>query len=317
MEKFTCRICGATSDEHRKYIVSEMMFGFKDSFTYFQCSRCRCLQIAELPCNIEKYYPSQYYSYTPKPRKRAKNPVEKALRRFKDRHTVFGRGMFGSLVHAVSPNTKLMALAPLALSLQSRILDVGCGDGWRLYALREIGFEHVLGIDPFLREDILYDNGVRVESKNIHAIGGTWDVIMFHHSFEHVPDPYETLQAAARLLAPGGSLLIRVPTVSSYAWEHYQENWFQLDAPRHYSLHSIESMNILAEKTGFIVKDVIFDSTIDQFQGSEQYARGVPFVAQGADRPFARAQIRSWKQQAKKLNREKRGDQAAFYLVRK
>jgi SAM-dependent methyltransferase len=201
--------------------------------------------------------------------------------------------------------------------LQTRILDVGCGAGWRLYALREIGFENVMGIDPFLPADILYKNGVRVQKINIHEVTGTWDLIMYHHSFEHVPDPIHNLQIVARLLASGGCCLIRIPTVSSYAWEHYRENWFQLDAPRHFYLHSVESMNVLAERTGFIVNDIVFDSRAEQFQASEQYSRGVPFASQGKDRFFAQSQIRAWKRQAKTLNREKKGDQAVFYLMKK
>lgn len=317
MEYCTCTICGTRSGKHRKFVVSEMMFGFKDQFTYFQCSRCRCLQIADPPGNIEKYYPEQYYSFTPKQRKWLKHPVEKVLRRFQDYYTVFNSGIIGSLVNALSPNKKLCALNRIEISLQTRILDVGCGDGWRLCALREIGFEQVMGADPFLREDIVYENGVRVEKKTIHEITGMWDLILYHHSFEHVPDPCESLQTAARLLTPGGCCLIRIPTVSSYAWEHYRENWFQLDAPRHFYLHSIKSMNILAEKAGFFIKNIVYDSTVDQFQGSELYARGVPFVSQGPGRVFTKSQIRAWKRQAIKLNREKRGDQAAFYLIKK
>jgi SAM-dependent methyltransferase len=294
-----------------------MMFGFHERFTYFQCSRCRCLQIADKPLNMDKYYPPQYYSFIPKPGKEVKNPFEKALRRFQDHHTVFKQGIFGFVVSNFFPNRKLIALAKLELSLQTRILDVGCGAGWRLNALREIGFEHVMGIDPFLPADILYKNGVRVQKINIHEVTGTWDLIMYHHSFEHVPDPIHNLQIVARLLASGGCCLIRIPTVSSYAWEHYRENWFQLDAPRHFYLHSAESMNVLAERTGFIVNDIVFDSRAEQFQASEQYSRGVPLAAQGKDRFFAQSQIRAWKRQAKTLNRERKGDQAVFYLMKK
>ncbi len=291
------------------------MFGYRDRFDYFQCSSCKCLQIVEIPPDMSKYYPSHYYSFTPKQRRFKNNPVVRALRRLQDHYTVFNSGLMGSLVFALSPNKKLAPLAKIGLSRDSRILDVGCGDGWRLNALREIGFRKVLGIDPYIQNDIRYDNGVRVLKQTINDATGEWDLIMYHHSFEHVPDPVKDLQAVSRLLPSGGRCLIRVPTVSSFAWEEYRENWVQLDAPRHYTLPSIEGMNVLAAKTGFLVQDVVFDSTKDQFQGSELYKRGLPLAS--GETAFTPCQIKRWKRQARKLNKGNRGDQAAFYLIKK
>jgi SAM-dependent methyltransferase len=161
----------------------------------------------------------------------------------------------------------------------------------------------------------MYENGVRVLKRSVHEVAGEWDLIMYHHSFEHVPDPLRELTAVSRLLVPGGCCLLRVPTVASYAWEHYREHWVQLDAPRHYYLHSVKSIDLLAANTGFKLRNVVFDSTKDQFQGSELYAKGIP-LASGKG-VFSSSQERRWKRAARKLNREERGDQAAFYLIKK
>jgi len=45
------------------------------------------------------------------------------------------------------------------------------------------------------------------------------------------------MEKAAKV--PGGWCVIRIPTVSSFAWEHYREQWVQLDAPRHFFLHKV------------------------------------------------------------------------------
>jgi 2-polyprenyl-3-methyl-5-hydroxy-6-metoxy-1,4-benzoquinol methylase len=312
-KKSACRICGVIAD-NRFYTVREMMFGTGDAFAYFQCSACACLQIAEIPPDISRYYPADYYSFTPKRRLFRNNSIDRAMRRFQDRSTVFSRGALGSIVSRFSPNKKLTALARVSLSVESRVLDVGCGDGWRLSALREIGFRNVLGIDPFLAHDLEHENGVQVLKRSIHQMTGEWDLVMYHHSFEHVPDPRGDLSAVSRLLRKGGCCLIRIPTVSSYAWEHYRENWVQLDAPRHYHLHSLKSMGLLAAECGFVLSAVVFDSTKDQFQGSELYQKGVPLVS--GNGVFSRSQERQWKREAGKLNRAQRGDQAAFYLIK-
>jgi 2-polyprenyl-3-methyl-5-hydroxy-6-metoxy-1,4-benzoquinol methylase len=229
--------------------------------------------------------------------------------------TVFNRSLAGIVFGKVFRNRKLVSLSAIPLNRESRILDVGCGAGERIYALREIGFRNVSGVDPYIGGDIEYANGVKIAKKPVHDLQGTWDVIMYHHAFEHVPEPVAELHAVARLLRPGGVCLLRIPTVSSFAWEHYREYWYQIDAPRHAFLHSVESVALLAERTGFRVEKVVHDSTADQFARSEEYKKGIPF-ASGASAGFSRSQRNRWRRQANRLNAENRGDQAAFYLVR-
>lgn len=96
---------------------------------------------------------------------------------------------------------------------------------------------------------------------------------MFHHSFEHISDPLEALETVRSLLAPNGRCLIRVPVVS-WARNEYGANWVQIDAPRHFFLHTEKSMEILAEKVGLEITRVEYDSTEFQFWGSELSKRG-------------------------------------------
>jgi hypothetical protein len=48
MTKMICRIC-TNAENNREFRVREIMFGFRDEVSYFECSRCGCLQIAEIP----------------------------------------------------------------------------------------------------------------------------------------------------------------------------------------------------------------------------------------------------------------------------
>ncbi len=50
----TCRICGETGDFPR-YQVREMMFGFRDTFSYHQCTVCGCLQIDQIPSDMQRF----------------------------------------------------------------------------------------------------------------------------------------------------------------------------------------------------------------------------------------------------------------------
>ncbi len=147
---------------------------------------------------------------------------------------------------------------------------------------------------------------------------GEWDIITFHHSFEHVPDPSNVLRTVKRLLAPQGVCVLRVPTVPCWAWEHYGTNWVQLDAPRHLFLHSPDSIAVLAANSGLELFNTVYDSTRFQFSGSEKLARGVPLREREALN-WTAAPKRLWEKwdhgrRAERLNREARGDQAVFYL---
>ena len=312
----TCRIC-ASSAEHPSYQVREMMLGIRDEHLYFQCKDCGCLQIHQIPEQLAEYYPANYYSYVPP---KTGGQLKQYFIQVRDRYAVTGQNLIGRALNLLMPNAKLATLRSLHLNPESRILDVGCGAGLMLHALRDLGFKNVLGIDPFNNDTIYYPNGLVIEKRDIFSESSKWDLIMFNHSFEHLVEQQKTLLKAHSLLAPKGRVMLRIPTVSSYAWQHYGVNWAQLDAPRHLFLHSVESMNKLAQQTGFQVTDVRYDSNAFQFWGSEQYEQDIPLRAERswAENPdksiFKPGQIRQFEKRAHELNALNQGDQAAFYL---
>jgi SAM-dependent methyltransferase len=287
-----CRICD--SDRDQMFEVREMMFGYRDLFRYFQCQDCKCLQICEVPSDMSKYYPPDYYSFTTDfskiPAEAVKNQAQAAL---------------------------ALYFSSAGITRDCKVLDVGCGAGMHIYALKEHGFENVLGVDAFIKETIRHGNGAKVIKGTIFDIDQQWDLIMFNHSFEHMENPVEILRQVSRLLSESGTCFIRIPTVSSYAWEHYGVNWVQLDAPRHFFLYSVESIKLLGQKSGLDLKQVLFDSTEFQFWGSELYLRDIPLRAGGQARPssiFTQAEMQSFRRKAQELNQANKGDQAAFYL---
>lgn len=312
-----CRICGSTG-EHRTYVAKEMMLGLRDEHRYFQCVDCNCLQIETIPDELARYYPENYYSY--RDTATAGNAIKRFLVQQRDTYAATGHNLVGRLMQFLSPNTKLATLRPAGVHTQSHILDVGCGAGHLLHSLRAVGFQHLLGIDPFNRETIRYDNGLVIEKQDIFNTNGEWDLITFHHSFEHLPDQQAHLKRAFELLKAGGMALVRVPTVSSWAWQEYGVNWVQLDAPRHLYLHSLMSMHQLATQVGFQLEQVIYDSNGFQFWGSQQYEHDIALrePRSWAENPtqslFDAKHIREFEQRARELNTLNQGDQAAFYL---
>jgi len=305
------------------YEIREMMFGLRETFAYFQCSNCECLQISNIPEDISKYYTSHYYSFSRGKKKLKTTRLKKYVRKIVNKYAVFNEGMIGKLLYVVFPEPTMRCLSRIPIDKSKRILEIGSGDGAFLLDLAGIGFTNLVGIDPYIEEDILFSKEVKVFKQNIEDVSGKWDIIIFNHSFEHCEDPETVLMHVSHLLDFNGTCIIRVPTVSSLAWEHYGTDWVQIDAPRHVFIPSIRSMELLAEKSNLRLIDVEYDSTGFQFWGSEQYRKDISlfsdlsYLVNPRKSMFRYVDIYLFKKRSKQLNLEKRGDQVILYLKKK
>jgi SAM-dependent methyltransferase len=316
-EACACRICGGGAAGH--FRAREMMFGTKETFDYFQCGTCACLQVATVPPDLSRFYGPGYYSYgEPTPHRGLRARLVGA----RNRYLSGAADPLGALVAKFKPFLALASLRPIALARDARIVDVGCGGGELLLALQAVGFRNLLGVDPFVATDLDLGGGLRVLRRELDEVRGEHDLVMFHHSLEHVARQRETLAAAHALLVPGGRCIVRIPTVSSFAWREYGVDWCALDAPRHLYLHSVRSLGLVAAQAGFRVERVVSDSTAFQFWGSEQYRRGIALMTPGSNAiapapgAFTSAQLRDFRRRAESLNRAEDGDQIIAYLRR-
>jgi len=299
------------------------MLGTGEMFPYFKCAECGCLQITDIPDSLKHHYDNDYYSFK-KIRNCFDNVFKSYFKYLRTRYALADKKTpFAMLfLNLYPPPNYFDWLKKAAVTINSEILDIGCGSGELLVRLRKDGFNSLTGLDAFIEDDILYDNGVSVYKKTLSEQGSQYDFIMLHHSFEHMPDPMNTARNLYRALRQDRFVLIRVPVVSSHAWEKYGQNWVQLDAPRHLYLHTEKSIRIIAQKTGFEVKDITYDSDEFQFWGSEQYLNGISLKApesleNGLERSiFTKKQIKEFKLVAADLNEKRAGDQACFYLYK-
>jgi SAM-dependent methyltransferase len=197
---------------------------------------------------------------------------------------------------------------------------VGTGIGVRMEPLVNMGY-NVLGIDPYLEKDVINVNGLEILRKDIYEVEGQFDLIMLNHVFEHLEDPAKILSKINDLLSPNGKCLIRIPIIPSFAWEKYQESWIQIDAPRHFFIHSNSSLELLSRKAKLKIEKIIYDSIPFQFIGSELYKRDISmkegdFRLNKENTLFSVTELDEFIKKTKELNSSKNGDQAAFILTK-
>ncbi len=185
----TCKICGNNA-RNKIYAVKEMMFGFREEFEYFECFNCGCLQLKKTPADMAKYYPADYYSFdftaVVKENMR-ENFIKRYLIYKRTTYALFKKGVVGRLLSIITPPPQcLIQLRKCNATFNSKILDVGCGVGGLPLILNYYGFKDVRGIDLYIKKDIFYENGVNIFKKEIYQMENGYDVITFHHSFEHM-----------------------------------------------------------------------------------------------------------------------------------
>ena len=310
MSGLKCKICGNESG-NELIVLQERQLGLGDRFEYIVCSDCKCIQIRNIPDNMNRYYPADYYAFD-EPQFPSKLNwfnffLKKSLIRFYMGYT----DPVGFVLSKKFPHP-FPWIRKRELDLNSRILDVGTGSGRKLLSLARSGFRDLTGIDPFIPGDIIHENGVRILRKNISEAEGEYDLITLHHSFEHMPDPHEVVKHIDRLLANNGTAVIRIPVADCHAWHLYGEFWVGLDAPRHFFIHTRKSIEILLKSTNLTIDEVVYDSGPLQFIRSEKYRMGLTMTA--PDDMFTEEQLAFYSQEAEKLNREGNGDMACFYI---
>ena len=277
------------------------MHGLPGDFIYAECSACGSLWLTNVP-DLRSYYPQDYYSFA----------CDSPRAGWSERLILFVvRELHAARFIRLCRRFKILRRRDM------RILDVGCGGGNLLWGLERRRYSELTGIDPFLERSI-ERGAVRLFASNLDTLRETFDLIVFNHSLEHVPDVGATLRAARTRLAPNGKIIVRVP-IPNFAWRRYGVFWASLDPPRHITLMTPLGLETAAKHAGFDLKDCVYDSAPFQFWGSEAYVRGQT-LADAVPKDFlplalhvlgrARYLPAAWL-----LNRRKLGDQASFLLT--
>ena len=315
----TCILCG-NAQQNELLRIKELQLGLEEYFEYQLCGSCGSMQLQHIPDNLSKYYPNEdYYSFKLNLKLRDKADT---LRKIKTEYLLFGKHKIlgGLLSIGYKMPEQLQWMKDLGAKFDDSILDIGTGNGSLLARLFQVGFTNLTGIDPFINDSHDYGS-IKILKKDIYQINEQYNVVMMHHSLEHMFEPQKVLAQAMKITNPGGTVMIRIPIMGNYGWQKYGVYWCGIDAPRHIFIPTSKQMRKMAEDAGFTIEKFYYDSSDYLIWSSEQYKLGIPlhdpkshmFNKDGSSL-FSKTDIKRFRSIMKVENEKNNGDTAVICL---
>lgn len=261
LERVPCNLCGG-DDGVSVLSQADALTGDPQVFSVVQCRGCGLQYVNPRPsaAEIARFYPPEFVSYQ----------FELAGP---------GASLRQRLVAAITRSAARQRLKVLERAVPlgpgTRVLDVGCGKGVFLYALRQARGCDVTGVD-FDAEAVRYGT----ETLGIRAIRGGaadlarlepgFDVVTLWHFLEHEFDPLAALRGVHGLLAEGGRLVVEVPNADSAENAVFGRRSYLYDLPRHLYHFSPDTLGRLLDRAGFEVERFRYTRLAGGWVGSLQ-----------------------------------------------
>lgn len=237
-----CGCCGSNSSTvvatGRDYIYH----GVEDTFTYVRCDGCGHFYLNPRPdiTELSLMYPANYGTFS---------------NRFQGRANLLGR--IKTIV-----NRKRLKSVVVHLPLRARVLDVGCGNGELLIALRQARPDlELFGLDwhfPVETRAALEGQDIGVIEAPLEAAelpAQPFDLIVMLQLIEHLWEPEESLRRLVRAMAKDGRLLIETPNTDGWDRQIFADGaWGGYYFPRHLNLYNFERLAGLLRKVGLDVE---------------------------------------------------------------
>ncbi|MFO7871841.1 MAG: class I SAM-dependent methyltransferase [Kiritimatiellia bacterium] len=150
------------------------------------------------------------------------------------------------------------------MEVQRSVLDIGCGDGFWLGILRELGFDHIQGIDiSATMISKCRAKCLNARHKSVYDISynNEFDIVIANDVLEHLADISQALSIINRTLKDKGMFYATVPTCDSFQKRYHRllgratrlQQLQEWDST-HVHAWSVENVSKLLHKNGFAVQ---------------------------------------------------------------
>lgn len=226
----TCNACSASAPRERFE---------RDGFHIVECTACGLFYVGEDPSTIDfgALYDESYYTG--------------------GRDAVFADYVGQAPSRRAAARRRLFTLRRLKPG--GRLLDIGCAAGFFLVEAK--AHYQVRGVElseyssRFAREQF----GLDVVTGTLHDAAfeaASFDLVTLWDVIEHVPDPAAVLEEVARLLAPGGRVVLTTGDIGSAYAQQRGVQWHLMTPPWHLYFFSRATLATLAKKVGLRIVQV-------------------------------------------------------------
>jgi SAM-dependent methyltransferase len=170
--------------------------------------------------------------------------------------TIFG----GAVVHNRSRAEMVKRELARSGEVPKRWLDVGTGYGHFARDARAVlpdttfdGLDMGVGVTIGVERGWLDHAHQGMLPDLADSLAGAYDVVSMHHYLEHTLDPRVELDAVAKVLPPGGLLLIEVPNPDYWVGKLLGRWWFNLLQPQHVNLIPMANLVEALAERGFTI----------------------------------------------------------------
>lgn len=235
MEKPVCLICGEEKALPRFENVANRL-NPAEKFRIVQCTRCGFTFLSPRPeeSEMHRYYDVEEYQ-----------PHQLSDESLTDR--IYKK------VRNININGKIRLASKI--SKGNSILDIGCGTGEFLAALKNIGWQTTGMETSGEAREYAINSGLTIYP-SLDNVDSKFDVITMWHVLEHVHRVDDLLKHLHRLLNDDGVLIIAVPNIDALDAAVYDQNWVALDTPRHlYHFRPVDIKKLFSQN-GFAVERI-------------------------------------------------------------
>jgi 2-polyprenyl-3-methyl-5-hydroxy-6-metoxy-1,4-benzoquinol methylase len=284
-ENVTCPICESTRASTAERVMYDDRYGYPGKYTLHRCCDCghRFLGAQFSSGEIQRLY-SDFYP-------RAKFSLDDYQpRRESSGFDDWLKGERSAAYHWVPRNV--------------RVLDIGCGFGETLGYHKARGCT-VSGVeaDENIRrvaERFGYDVHVGLFDASVYE-PESFDWVTMDQVLEHIQRPVEVLAGIAKILKPGGHLVISLPNASGWGAHVFGRRWMNWHSPYHLQFFSKRSMRHAAHETGFAIETTRTTTSSGWLQLQWGHMLAVPQAGEPSRYWNQTAHFEGWKGRAFRL----------------
>ncbi len=234
-------------------------------YTIVRCNRCRLAYINPQPTSVVDgtIYGQQYFQSTV--------AKERGYSDYVGAETEYR--------HAAARRSLKYVMSHLPVGEGRRLLDIGCAAGFFLNAAQDAEFS-VCGVEvsAFASEYARAHFGVDVRIgmlKDVNFQSCAFDVVTMFDVIEHIADPIRELTEIARILKPGGVLVLDTPNIESDTARLQGDQWWLFKSD-HLVYYAPDTIRRLFEIAGFeltsLSKELVsqWDKALKLFPGTNE-----------------------------------------------